>query len=100
MKPMRITHKLWLTLDEGEEYSYREGGETDEGYDSSSFQYERHRDTIYLEIFRSARDCDGPLSQYIQRTWRIDGSVNEHGYPLFTELKNETYDHSARAANY
>lgn len=55
-----------ITLKDGEEVTFRDGGPTDEGYDYStySYQYFREEGKVYSSIERNARDCDGRLDTF------------------------------------
>ena len=100
MKPMRISEHVWITLDDGGTHETQEGGATDEGFDMTSSVYEREDETITLNVYREARDCDGALSSHLEMTWTVDGPLNENGYPVFDLVDQSQRDHEAEKAGY
>jgi len=83
MLVVRIDKIIYIVLDDGEEYEYQTGGNTEEGFDINYFCYKREGKMLTLTIDRNARDCDGPLSTTTTLVWPVNGPVNEHGYPIW-----------------
>lgn len=58
-----------VTLSPGDSVDFREGGETEEGFDVRFVSFEYDGSEVRQSSHRTAQDCDGRISQDYETAW-------------------------------
>lgn len=98
-KPVTIKDgRKKLILNAGEHVEIITGGEHDEGYSYTTSVYERHENTIIVNIYTESRDCDGPISSHQE----LEADIMEmrKNRPQWKETHFRQNDRFAQAMGY
>ena len=101
---MNARFKVWtstgeavLTLRPGQDLVHDTGGLTEEGFDVTTSRYRYDGSFLYLDTERSARDCDGPLTQWRELVAKPPASGD---FPDWEVVRHVNHDAFAQSMNY
>lgn len=89
-----------ISLQDGESVGFDCGGETEEGYHSTSVEMKRDGSVVHMERTTHSRDCDGPMSHYYDGSFEIDCIPKGEQTVRWTRDGESQRDHYAESMNY